>query len=174
MLILWGIVIYVIPQSGLIYQPIIICIYQGSNYCTLYYNQIGDTFLSVFSEIWSKVTCVEFYFFWSSISTKHLLSQQQYHGQYLPKNLFEYTVNDIILWFMHSFRFDPISPDRLLRLTGHFHVLYPARQIKRSLVWFWENCCSYRWYFNTFHHKNPTYFAILCVIHTSHDISCHR
>lgn len=72
MLILWGIVIYVIPQSGLIYQPIIICIYQDSNYCTLYYNQIGDTFLSVFSEIWSKVTCVEFYFFWSSISTKHL------------------------------------------------------------------------------------------------------
>lgn len=127
--------------------------------------------MSVFSEIWSKVTCVEFYFFWSNISTKHL-----FRSSNITDIISRRTCSSIqlmTLWFMHSFRFDPISPDRLLRLTGHFHVLYPARQIKRSLVWFWENCCSYRRYFNTFHHKNPTYFAIVCVIYTSHDISCH-
>lgn len=37
-----------------------------------------------------------------------------------------------------------------------------------------ELFCSYRRYFNTFHYENPIHFEILCVIHKSHDISCHQ
>lgn len=131
--------------------------------------------MSVFSEIWSKVTCVEFYFFWSSISTKHLFRSSSITDSISRRTCSSTQLMTLSCDLCTVFGLTLLAPTGCWdwQVTSMCYIL--QGKSKEALFDFGRIAVHIVDTLIRFTLKILLiFFAVLCVIHTSHDKSCHR